>query len=551
MVSFSAAPQRVDPNTNQYYIRLRFSGGTATVADAGDIDVREDAGGANFALNLDTSALTPRKPFDLIATAPNAGEIRGIIELIKSDGSVSTLIQAGGNVYSWDGEATFTLVGTVSANAKLRGGRHSTSQVDDKVLIADLNLVENVKTWDGSTFEDLTTSVPNFKARYILVDNERALYGDVSAAGVATPHLLVVSGRGATSTATDLGEVTVTVRPGSALDESDPAYMPTPDTRAINGLELAFGLILISTNEGRVWKLSGSSSKNYAIEGFYSNSAAAGAEAIAVIGNDVLVGQPGRIDTLVGSERFGDVRRDDPSRVISDKISDVREWKIVHNPRESRTYLWPKDGSSLWTFATNLYVPAASSAVEQEARADLSPWAEWKTTAGDGDFRQTAAALARRSTDKIDVVYFGGRAGQIYQLEGDGDQDAGTDDVTVQRLTGFIGPPIGGYENIQGYIDTKKGFASEITLTVRQLGTSYDLDVDQTVSIPALSNIPTFGGAFYFGGDVFFNTEFNGRVARQQWSSTGDSSFFQLLISYVGPDPEITEIGIFFEASPE
>lgn len=54
-----------------------------------------------------------RKAITLVAIVPNGEEIRGFVELIKSNGSVTTFVQAGGVVYKWDGLA-FSEVGTVN-----------------------------------------------------------------------------------------------------------------------------------------------------------------------------------------------------------------------------------------------------------------------------------------------------------------------------------------------------------------------------------------------------------------------------------------------------
>ena len=124
----------------------------------------------NFDLDPQFRALNRRKPFDLVATAPNGAAINGLAQLIKQDQSISSLVQAGGNVYTWDGASNFTLVGTVSTNAKLRGPREHNFTLDEYVVITDLNKAEVVKKWDGTTFADLAHDLGgDFFAKYARV----------------------------------------------------------------------------------------------------------------------------------------------------------------------------------------------------------------------------------------------------------------------------------------------------------------------------------------------------------------------------------------------
>ena len=50
--------------------------------------------------------MNERTGLSVIATVPNGEPIRGIAQLIGADGNLSTIVQAGGTVYSWDGTAT-------------------------------------------------------------------------------------------------------------------------------------------------------------------------------------------------------------------------------------------------------------------------------------------------------------------------------------------------------------------------------------------------------------------------------------------------------------
>src|SRR5689334_5440354 len=122
---------------------ISFGAGKHSRVRSLDVDLNECVDGQNFDLDLDVLAFKRRKAFDLVATAPNAGSINGFAQYIPVNLSTpSTIIQAAGVVYSWDGTSTgFTAVGTCSANAKLRGKREANFNLLNHVLVTDLELM--------------------------------------------------------------------------------------------------------------------------------------------------------------------------------------------------------------------------------------------------------------------------------------------------------------------------------------------------------------------------------------------------------------------------
>ncbi|KKL71410.1 hypothetical protein LCGC14_2095160, partial [marine sediment metagenome] len=155
---------------------LTFSGGINARQRSADINIEECTEGENFNLNFQSAVLAPRDQFGVVAIAPNGQPIYMISQLVKLDGTLSTIIQAGGTVYSWDGTpAGFTEVGTVSPDARLRGPIDSNFTLDSFIILTDLAKKENVKKWNGETFQDFEHNLGvNFKAKYISVQNERA-----------------------------------------------------------------------------------------------------------------------------------------------------------------------------------------------------------------------------------------------------------------------------------------------------------------------------------------------------------------------------------------
>src|SRR3990167_1546263 len=300
-------------------VTLKFGGGLHTRASEDEIDAREASAGQNFLLDIENRELRNRPPFDLIGTVSNASEIRGGGSLLKSDGTVSTLFQAGTAVYEWDGLTAFTSKGTVNATAKLRGHwRTHNWTLDDKLLLTDLSLVEVIKEWDGTTLSSTTftnqaaAAFGSFYAKYLTVSNERAVFAHVRDPSQITPHMMVGSLRG------NYTQITVADRPASSLSEEDPFFLLSHDLKPINGLVEAFGSTIISTEKGRLYNLTGSSAKDFAFSDFYPGSAASGVESLSYVGNDIVYGRQGRIESVKDTDRFGDSEADDITAMVAD-----------------------------------------------------------------------------------------------------------------------------------------------------------------------------------------------------------------------------------------
>lgn len=413
-----------------FFVQLNYGGGLNTSVDPKDIHPRECQAGENFDLGLGITSFKPRKAFDLLATAPNAQPIQGFIELIEADGTVTVCVQAGPTIYQWDGNQVFTQVGTCAASSRLRGTRYSTSLVDNFVIITDLELLSPVLQWDGSTLSTFSTNLGTaFYSRYCVVNLERAWFGNVQA-NSETPHLVVASARMASATAAAVGTLTTSNRPSDALGAGDAFYLPMPDLGSINGMISAFDQLIFSTTNGSIWRLDGSSSKDYAFIPLYADSGAAGDEALVFIGNDALYGRPGKIEAIVPTLAFSDVQALNASRWIAPDIADVTGWTLVYNPRIQRIYAWAENGNEVWAMDRTLYDLSKNNLTGIVKTQDgLSPWMKWTTTYGNQDFRPTCAMLVRNPTNGLDQVLFGDANGNIYQLEGDGVQD-GPNSVT-------------------------------------------------------------------------------------------------------------------------
>ena len=515
---------------------IKFGGGLHTRASEEEIQDQEAADGQNFDLDLQNRQLRPRKPFDLIGTVPNASEIRGMACLLKTDGDISVLVQAGTTVYEWDGATTFTAKGVVASGAKIRGRLEHNWQLTDKVIITDINLSQPVMEWDGTTLQNVSfvdqadASFGTFRAKYCQVSGERAVFANIHDNGTNFPHLIIGS------ELSDYETITTDNRPSSALATSDPFFLVSPDNRAINGVSSAYGVTALSTERGSIYKLTGSSAKDFAIEELYPRSGATGAESLTYVGNDIVYGRDGRIESLVATDRFGDVETDDLSVDISDELEDYNDWIGVYNQRVQRVYFHPVGESRLWV----LHKPLISSG--------LSPWSKW-VTAHSSDFNPTCMMNMLDPVDGKEYVFMGDASGRFYRLEGTGSGDAGSSNITTERLSKLVKAPVDAEAfDITGYILYRKNDAFTVTLSFEYGGVAV-FDQSITISVSAPSRNVYSGGVYYSNGS-YYGTGFAQRLTRQKFSAAGRSTEFQVRVSVTGTTEfEINELGLKFQVA--
>lgn len=542
-------------------VKIKFGGGLHTRASADEIDAREASDGQNFLLDLDNRELRNRPPFDLVGTLPNALEVRGGGSLLKSDGTVTTLFQGGGKVYSWDGASTFTQVGTCSASSKLRGPwRSHCWTLSDKLLLTDLNLADVVKEWDGSTFQSSTftkednTSFGSFYAKYLSITNEIALFANVKDGSGTTPHLAVGSA------ISNYNKISIANVPSTALSTSDPFYITMPDLKPINGMCQAFGTTIFSTEKGRLFDLDGSSAKDYAMGEFFAGSNASGSESIEYIGNDIIYGRQGRIESVRDTNTFGNSEADDLTFQIADLIGSYSGWTIVFNGRKNLVYLFPASQSECWVFNTamrtsrqvtqNVLGQFVEQAEVQKRAGNLSPWMRWKTTHALA-FQPTFVQSMLDPASGLEYVFMGDASGNIYRMEGSGTSGDGgsASQETAWTSKVFSAPLDAEVYEIEGYIKYKKNIATTVTLTLMCQGkTAFDQSI--TVNLPAVSTANYWGDTKYWGGSNYFGAAFSNRLIRQKFDLPGGSSDFQLKVDILGTgDFNINEIGMRFKAA--
>jgi hypothetical protein len=416
-------PAQVD----EFQVSIKFGGGQNSSASETDIDPRECSTGQNFEIDFKNFNLRNRKPFDLMGTAPNGLEIKGFANLVQADGTTTMLVQAGGNVYQWSKSMGWALKGTVNVNSQLRGPLSHYWSLDDLVLITDINLRQPVMTWDGSALSTFTHNLTgDFYAKYCLVNDERARFGNVISNSTATPHMIV------TSKLSDYQTLTISNRPSESLGADDPYYVLTPDLRAINGMQEAFGTTYVSSEKGSIFKIDGADSTDTDITALYPRSFAVGDESTAFVGNDIVYGRIGRIESLVATVNYGDVLANDLSIPISDEIEDITSWNIVFNPRTQKAYCHPEGENYIWVLNKSLIDRLTTQNYVSSKTSDspLSPWVKI-TTGHSSNLNPTAMMCIVDPDDGLEYVYWGDENGNLYRMEGTGAGDAGSAEINT------------------------------------------------------------------------------------------------------------------------
>jgi len=472
---------------------ISFEGGL-NEQDVSLVNVSECIAGSNFELGSKNTHFNPRKPFDLLGTATNAGQINGFIQLIKNDNTSTTLVQANDTVYEWDGGSTFTSRGTVSGSSKLRG---VTWTLGGYSVIFDVTKNTVVKKWDGTSLTTLTTGLGNtLYAKYGLVHLGRVWLFNVTS-GTATPHLCVASAYEDPETYSVANRAQ-----GGGVTANLAMYMLTPDLKPINGVALFYDTLIISTEGGSLWSLSGTNSTNFQWNPFYPGSSAIGTETMSVIGDDVVyMKKDGVIESVRSTQDFGDVKTDDLSRWIRNTSGGSTDCITVYDQTKQKVYFFISSNKVLVLFKEMLPY-------------QLSPWSVYKTSHASSFSTNAAIYMRRPGTTATGnyYVYWGDSIGRIFQMEGTGDGDAGSTDVETTRKTRYI-DDIEGLNTelmqVRGRVEYRRIADTDLLMDFEW---SDDYATNRcTVPLdgPGTSDAGTYwGGSAYWGGSYYWNEGF-------------------------------------------
>lgn len=328
-----------------------------------------------------------------------------------------------------------------------------------------------------------------------------------------TPHLMVASAF------EDIESYDTAARnKDGSLTGNEAFYMLTRDLKPINGVVSFNKELVISTEDGRLYRLVGNDSTNYDWVEYYSGSSAIGTETLVNFGNDVaMMRKGGRIDTLRATDASSDVTVDDISRWIPNATRSLTDAIAVYDNDFQKVYFFV-NSKILVLYKDNLY------------GSKVSPWSVFRTEL-DFRFNTSAATRIRRPGTQTYTVFLGGDAGEVYDLNGNGDGDAGTTNVLTQRKSNLIEE-----------LDTKMGLLNG-SVHYRRVGQCdlaltcfWSEDYNETQSVVSLKGrgptdtvSPYYAADIYYNGDVYYNGGFifEGFPTRQNFSPAGRSpSFF-------------------------
>jgi hypothetical protein len=300
----------------------------------------------------------------------------------------------------------------------------------------------------------------------------------------------------------------------------------------------AFGRLITSSEKGSIYELTGGSSKDFAMDELYSDSGASGDEALTFIGNDIIYGRDGRIESLIASEKLGDVEQDDISIKIADQIEDYTDWTIVYNKRTQRAICLADSQSSAWV----LHKPLIGS--------DLSPWMKWTTQHSLG-FQPTAIMNAYDPSDGLEYIWMGDSSGNVYRLEGTGSSgDGGTTNIKTTRISPLFTAKLDAKAyQISGWIRYRSASDIEAQLKILWAGESV-FDASISLDLPATASRAVYGGGFYYNDDNYYSSSLSARLRRENFRIPSGSNEFQAQIEYNGTaDFDVQEVGLRFEAT--
>lgn len=541
-------------------------------------DIGEASAGYNFELGARQSKLIPRAPFDLKGSIPGGTPINGLCQLVKrSTGTVTTLVGSGATMYQWNDNGTFTSKGSITNGAKLRDIYWS---LGDYIIMTDVSsTTANVVTmWDGTTFQTMPTGLGSpFSAKYAVVFNSRVWFFNITSAGVNTPHMIVasafenpqslnISSRGGP---TNLGGTTF----ATGLEAF---YLLVPDLKAINGVSVFQNILVISTKDGQLFKLTGTNAADYQFTSFYTGSAAVGTECMVNIGNDVgYIRKGGNINLMRSVQAFGDVKSNDIARWIPNTTKDINDAISVYDQTKQKVYFF-NSSKVLVLFKDILYGAETDSAINQ----GLSPWSvyvtdhpssfntsaakymvvpngafeyigmtwfnnqgnslTWSNNSGNAITWSSVTGVAQTSIAYS--VYFGDSVGNIYDLNGTGIADAGLYPVRVSRTSRvvdetIINPFPWNEEVLLGKVQYRRiSNPSSLNISFQWTDEYNTSTCSVTLKGPPTGNTGAVynGGSYY--GKAYYSTGFlySSVLSHQNFSPTGKGSGFYITLGNQG-----------------
>ncbi len=474
---------------------IRFGGGL-NENDALYVDAEECTTGQNFILDASARTFRPRPPQDLVGTAPNAGTIYGIHQLIKRDGTTTTIAIAGSTAYKVQSPAWSSVATVATSPGRFKDTHWS---LDDFIVITDINKANVVKKWTGSSFANLThgiSGVTNLYAKYSAVYGGRVWLANVKTDSTDYPHMILVSeyeepeGYSTTTSSNRAGY--------SELTGNEGFWLLSPDLRPINGLVAFYDTLICSTVDGKLFRVTGNDATDYALVEFYPGSAATGWDSIVNIGNDVAYLKRDGIDLISSTDQYGDTRADDLSRWIPTSGRGLSDSIAIYDQAQQRVY---------W-FVTNQVLVLDKEYME-ETQAKLSPWSIWKTKMSNA-FNTNAARYLKTPGTTDYTVWWGDSAGNVYDMNGVGASgDNGDTNILTKRRTRLVTELNTRDRLFRGRVEHKRRGVCTLQMSWTWAETFYQSNCAVPLKAPTVVGGTAFyGGAYYYSGSVYYRQDY-------------------------------------------
>jgi hypothetical protein len=379
------------------------------------------------------------------------------------------------------------------------------------MIITDLDKKTELRQWDGSDFTTFGTNLVNPFAKYCVSWNNRIWLFNLTENGVDLSHVILASAW------QDPTNLNTSIRAGDTTfaDGDEAFYMTSPDLKPINGVALFKSTIIFSTVEGKLYKITGTDSTNYAITQFYGGSAVIGDESLANIGNDVtFMREGGVIESLIATETFGDVGADDLSKWIPDSINGLAGCRTVYDQSRQKVYYFTKN-KCLVLFKNIL-------------PSGRSPWGLYRTEMSN-KLNASSALYMKVPGESTWAVYWGDSSGNVYKMDSsNSDGDGGTEDIFSIRKTYYLdGRDVGinpRLQKVTGRLKYVRIKEVECVLTF-----DYGDDLHNASSVMTLKGADTtdtgkyYAQNIYYGDTNYYNTGFTfaSRVSSKGFSPTG------------------------------
>ena len=401
-------------------------------------------------------------------------------------------------------------------------------------------------TQTGSVSISFGTGAP-FYAKYAVVYLNRVWYFNITC-GTSTPHMIVASylNQPLTISINEMGGAT-TQGGGVFPTGLEAFFLLTPDMRPINGVAVFQNILVISTQDGMLFQLTGTDANTFQFTPFYVGSSAIDNESILNIGNDVIyMRKGGNINLLSSTQYFGDVRSNDISRWIPNTCAKQTTALIAYDQSKQKVYFFVPN-MVLVLYKDILFQTAGQT--DNAVTQGLSPWSYY-TTYHANKFNTKAVNYIQnpQASNSTYTVYWGDSSGNIFDMNGVGaNGDAGQYNINCWKQTRLfdctvMNPFPYNEAVVLGKVQYQRQTA-QTTLAINfewsdEFVTSY---AAVTLTGPA-ANTPyaAWGGSNYWGGGSYWNQGANAApdtVDHQTFSVMGKGNGFYIFLQNISVNP--------------